>query len=216
MNYYNEFDPKAAAWLRELINLKLIPQGVKIVLNQKVDNAFCPEVCDKWDKEPKHEKANGNFPYNVRVHSFLCRVYELFLKRVILHRIHIFEVLKDSKHKIFLYLNQGFVFLLFLPCKLILALDFLCAILLLFLHSLLFCIRQSKAISDFVLELQKTTFHNFDRVLNYLSPCVIFSTCVESHTFGNNILRLKILLPIFCHNSNKSFLSFQYPNSCLI
>ena len=27
MNYYNEFDPKAAAWLRELIAAKLIPQG---------------------------------------------------------------------------------------------------------------------------------------------------------------------------------------------
>jgi len=27
MNYYNEFDPKAAAWLRELINDKLIPKG---------------------------------------------------------------------------------------------------------------------------------------------------------------------------------------------
>jgi len=28
MNYYNEFDPKAAAWLRELINYNLIPAGV--------------------------------------------------------------------------------------------------------------------------------------------------------------------------------------------
>jgi len=27
MNYYNEFDPNAAAWLRELINNKLIPAG---------------------------------------------------------------------------------------------------------------------------------------------------------------------------------------------
>ena len=27
MNYYNEFDPFAAAWLRELINDKLIPEG---------------------------------------------------------------------------------------------------------------------------------------------------------------------------------------------
>jgi DNA (cytosine-5)-methyltransferase 1 len=27
MNYYNEFDEKTAAWLRELINQKLIPQG---------------------------------------------------------------------------------------------------------------------------------------------------------------------------------------------
>ncbi|NCA18051.1 MAG: DNA cytosine methyltransferase, partial [Betaproteobacteria bacterium] len=27
MNYYNEFDPKAAAWLRELIKRKLIPHG---------------------------------------------------------------------------------------------------------------------------------------------------------------------------------------------
>jgi DNA (cytosine-5)-methyltransferase 1 len=27
VNYYNEFDVKAAAWLRELINLKLLPQG---------------------------------------------------------------------------------------------------------------------------------------------------------------------------------------------
>lgn len=27
MNYYNEFDPKAAAWLRELINQNLIPNG---------------------------------------------------------------------------------------------------------------------------------------------------------------------------------------------
>lgn len=27
MNYYNEFDPHAAAWLRELINQKLIPAG---------------------------------------------------------------------------------------------------------------------------------------------------------------------------------------------
>ncbi len=27
MNYYNEFDPKAAAWLRELISAKLIPAG---------------------------------------------------------------------------------------------------------------------------------------------------------------------------------------------
>jgi len=28
MNYYNEFDPKTAAWLRELIKQKLIPNGV--------------------------------------------------------------------------------------------------------------------------------------------------------------------------------------------
>jgi DNA (cytosine-5)-methyltransferase 1 len=28
MNYYNEFDPKAAAWLRELIRMKLIPEGI--------------------------------------------------------------------------------------------------------------------------------------------------------------------------------------------
>jgi DNA (cytosine-5)-methyltransferase 1 len=28
MNYYNEFDPKAAAWLRELINQKHIPEGI--------------------------------------------------------------------------------------------------------------------------------------------------------------------------------------------
>ena len=28
MNYYNEFDPKAAAWLRSLIEAKLIPAGV--------------------------------------------------------------------------------------------------------------------------------------------------------------------------------------------
>jgi DNA (cytosine-5)-methyltransferase 1 len=28
MNYYNEFDPKAAAWLRELIKQKLIPNGI--------------------------------------------------------------------------------------------------------------------------------------------------------------------------------------------
>ena len=28
MNYYNEYDPKAAAWLRELIAAKLIPAGV--------------------------------------------------------------------------------------------------------------------------------------------------------------------------------------------
>lgn len=28
MNYYNEFDPSAAAWLRELIKQKLIPEGV--------------------------------------------------------------------------------------------------------------------------------------------------------------------------------------------
>lgn len=28
MNYYNEFDPKAAAWLRELIKNKLIPDGI--------------------------------------------------------------------------------------------------------------------------------------------------------------------------------------------
>jgi DNA (cytosine-5)-methyltransferase 1 len=27
MNYYNEFDPKAAAWLRELIKDGLIPDG---------------------------------------------------------------------------------------------------------------------------------------------------------------------------------------------
>lgn len=27
MNYYNEFDPKAAAWLRELIKCELIPNG---------------------------------------------------------------------------------------------------------------------------------------------------------------------------------------------
>ncbi len=27
MNYYNEFDPKAAAWLRELIVEGLIPPG---------------------------------------------------------------------------------------------------------------------------------------------------------------------------------------------
>jgi len=27
MNYYNEFDPKAAAWLKQLIQLNLIPQG---------------------------------------------------------------------------------------------------------------------------------------------------------------------------------------------
>lgn len=27
MNYYNEFDPKAAAWLRELIKARLIPDG---------------------------------------------------------------------------------------------------------------------------------------------------------------------------------------------
>lgn len=27
MNYYNEFDPKAAAWLRELIAAGLIPKG---------------------------------------------------------------------------------------------------------------------------------------------------------------------------------------------
>ena len=28
MNYYNEFDPKAAAWLRELINQKHMPEGI--------------------------------------------------------------------------------------------------------------------------------------------------------------------------------------------
>ena len=28
MNYYNEFDPFAAAWLRELISAKLIPRGL--------------------------------------------------------------------------------------------------------------------------------------------------------------------------------------------
>ena len=28
MNYYNEFDPKAAAWLRELIKQGLIPDGI--------------------------------------------------------------------------------------------------------------------------------------------------------------------------------------------
>jgi len=28
MNYYNEFDPKAAAWLRELIKQNLIPNGI--------------------------------------------------------------------------------------------------------------------------------------------------------------------------------------------
>ena len=28
MNYYNEFDPKAAAWLRQLILDKLIPDGL--------------------------------------------------------------------------------------------------------------------------------------------------------------------------------------------
>jgi DNA (cytosine-5)-methyltransferase 1 len=28
MNYYNEFDPKAAAWLRELIRSRLIPLGI--------------------------------------------------------------------------------------------------------------------------------------------------------------------------------------------
>lgn len=28
MNYYNEFDPKAAAWIQELINQKLIPDGI--------------------------------------------------------------------------------------------------------------------------------------------------------------------------------------------
>lgn len=27
MNYYNEFDPNAAAWLRELIAMKAIPDG---------------------------------------------------------------------------------------------------------------------------------------------------------------------------------------------
>jgi DNA (cytosine-5)-methyltransferase 1 len=27
MNYYNEIDPKAAAWIRELIDMKLIPPG---------------------------------------------------------------------------------------------------------------------------------------------------------------------------------------------
>lgn len=36
MNYYNEFDPKAAAWLRELIKAKLIPEG-------KVDER---SICD--------------------------------------------------------------------------------------------------------------------------------------------------------------------------
>jgi len=28
MNYYNEFDPKAAAWLRELIKRGLLPEGI--------------------------------------------------------------------------------------------------------------------------------------------------------------------------------------------
>jgi hypothetical protein len=28
MNYYNEIDPKAAAWLRELIKQNLIPNGI--------------------------------------------------------------------------------------------------------------------------------------------------------------------------------------------
>lgn len=28
MNYYNEYDPKAAAWIQELINQKLIPPGI--------------------------------------------------------------------------------------------------------------------------------------------------------------------------------------------
>lgn len=28
MNYYNEFDPKAAEWIKELINQKLIPDGI--------------------------------------------------------------------------------------------------------------------------------------------------------------------------------------------
>lgn len=44
MNYYNEFDPAAAAWLRELIARKLIPDGV--VDERSITEIHAPDLQD--------------------------------------------------------------------------------------------------------------------------------------------------------------------------
>ena len=54
MNYYNEHDPKTAAWLRELIGRGLIPDGVVTGLGQALRgcSASCRAARGTLDKEP--------------------------------------------------------------------------------------------------------------------------------------------------------------------
>ena len=47
MNYYNEFDPKAAAWLRELVAAKLIPDGK---IDQRSINDVTPNDLAGFDQ----------------------------------------------------------------------------------------------------------------------------------------------------------------------
>lgn len=63
MNYYNELDPKCAAWLRELIKAGLIPDG-------KVDERSITDVCsrDLHDFTQCHFFAGiGGWPYALKL-----------------------------------------------------------------------------------------------------------------------------------------------------
>lgn len=54
MNYYNEHDPKTAAWLRQLIAAGLIPHGIVTGLGQALRgcSASCRAARGTLDKEP--------------------------------------------------------------------------------------------------------------------------------------------------------------------
>jgi hypothetical protein len=141
MNYYNEHDPKAAAWLREL-------KSSILILN--MNNAFYQATHGMLGKAPKLFPAIYNLLRCDAAHFFRVLAYELNPIRDALRRTRISLALSDCASESESGLSLEVVLILSFAGKLILDLDFSNATHELFLQRELFGIHLSMSISGSV------------------------------------------------------------------
>ena len=157
--YYNEFDPKAAAWIITNSSLVLL-----------VNSAYDHEAHDKLGIIPKPSQATCCFLRCAKHHSVLALAYGLSQELFPLHRTH-----NSLEHLGYFYGNElncylEVVFLLIFLGISTPFLGFLSAIHELFLKPLLSYTHQNTFFFDYFLELQRNVSHipNILYVYQYL------------------------------------------------
>ena len=192
MNYYNDFDKNACAWLRELTKAGIIPPGDvdnrPITIPSRVlqaCNASYQEGRGMLDIIPKPCQAILSFLQSAIAHSFHAQAYAPNLKREILRTTHSSWARLGCFCESALNLNLGVVFLSFFVCKLPLFLDFACAIHELFERPWPFGIRQSRSFFGLRFLWHKTLCHKQGRYEEYRYVLAKEPTDKMRRIFGN-------------------------------
>jgi hypothetical protein len=213
--YYNEFDPNAAAWIRELIKQKLIAGGEvderSITASSQVllaNSASCHEERGKLDKEPKHDLATCYFEHFSMLRFFrsqACerdqeREFPRMIRKPLGHQDYVCENAKGCCQEVFSLLSFGDKEFLFL--------DFACAMFLLFLRHVTGGICLNKFFFGCFEESQKIHYHKLCIVSAYRCLSGLFSIDKLLRIFESNKHFLNVLFRIHSRNSNNSLYTF--------